>query len=191
MVARVASPGQDDRNSRGDGQLSRRSAGCACEIGRPRWQNQIGPRPRRWTPQPAVSDCPGRPKSGHHSATFHRRGLRFVGFALTRLCRNDSSRPGKRLNIGYAAALACRSASGTAHNTHCPFGRSSHINSFRADNSPCRDPSARNLCQTMCRCVLSRCFTVTLTAIPHLRARAGSQCASSQASFTPTPPLRL
>ena len=40
----------------------------------------------------------------------------------------------------------------------------SHINSFRADNSPCRDPSARNLCQTMCRCVLSRCFTVTLRA---------------------------
>jgi hypothetical protein len=65
-----------------------------------------------------------------------------------------------------------------------------HINSDRADNSPCRDPSARNLCQTMCHCVLSRCFTVTLTANPHLRARAGSQRASSQASFTPTPPLR-
>ena len=54
-----------------------------------------------------------------------------------------------------------------------------------------RDPSARNLCQTMWRCVLSRCFTVTLTANPHLRARAGSHRASSQASFMPTPPLRL
>jgi hypothetical protein len=103
---------------------------------------------------------------------------------------NESSRPGER-GIGYAAPLSCRSASGTSHNTHCPFGRSSHINSFRADTTRQRDPSARNLCQTMCRCVLSRCFTVTLTANPHLRARAGSHRASSQASFTPTPPLRL
>jgi hypothetical protein len=54
-----------------------------------------------------------------------------------------------------------------------------------------RDPSARNLGQTMWRCVQHRCFTVTLTANPHLRARAGSQCASSQASSMPTPPLRL
>ena len=54
-----------------------------------------------------------------------------------------------------------------------------------------RDPSARNLCHTIWRCVLSRCFTVTLTANPHLRARAGSHRASSQAYFTPTPPLRL
>ena len=29
------------RNSRGDGQLSRRSAGCACETGRPRWKNYL------------------------------------------------------------------------------------------------------------------------------------------------------
>jgi len=36
-LARAASPGQDDRNSRGDGQPSRRSAGCACETARPRW----------------------------------------------------------------------------------------------------------------------------------------------------------
>ena len=41
----------------------------------------------------------------------------------------------------------------------------------------------------MWSCVQHRCFTVTLTANPHLRARAGSQRASSQASFTPTPPL--
>jgi len=65
-----------------------------------------------------------------------------------------------------------------------------HINSVRADTTRKRDPSARNLCQTMWSCVQSRCFTVTLIADPHLRARAGSQRASLQASGTPTPPRR-
>jgi hypothetical protein len=39
-----------------------------------------------------------------------------------------------------------------------------HINSDRADTTRQRDPSTRNLCQTMWRCVQSRCFTVTLIA---------------------------
>ncbi len=89
---------------------------------------------------------------------------------------------------GWASALLSR----MEHNTHCPFGRAktSHINSFRADTPRSRDPSARNLCQTMWHCVPSGCFTVTLTADPHLRARAGSHRASLQASGTPTPPRR-
>ena len=94
VVARAASPGKTTAIVAGTVQLSQRSAGCACEIGRP----------RRWTPQPAVSDCPGRPKSGHHSATFHRRGLRFIGFALSRLCRERVQQT--RRKLPEAAELA-------------------------------------------------------------------------------------
>jgi hypothetical protein len=151
-----------------------------------------------WSETPSLDSaacCLGLPWSPQIRPSF-----RYVPSAGTQIhwLRADATVPGTSPadpadveHIGYAAALSCRSASGTAHNTHCPFGRSSHINSDRADSPRQRDPSARNLCQTMCHCVLSRCFTVTLTADPHLRARAGSRRASSQASFTPTPPLRL
>jgi len=42
----------------------------------------------------------------------------------------------------FAARLGVGFASGTAHNTHCPFGRAktSHINSVRSDNSPRAGP---------------------------------------------------
>ncbi len=183
--------GQDDRNSRGDGPTF-------AALRRLRLRNWPTPLAKpNWSETPSLDSaacCLGLPCSPQIRPSF-----RYVPSAGTQIhwLRAGATMPGTmpadpaRLEIGYAAELSCRSASGTSHNTHCPFGRSSHINSFRADNSPCRDPSARNLCQTMCRCVLSRCFTVTLTANPHLRARAGSHRASSQASFTPTPPLRL
>ena len=46
-IARLR-PMQDVSNSRGDGPAFGRYAGYAPETGRPRWKNQIGPRPRRW-----------------------------------------------------------------------------------------------------------------------------------------------
>jgi hypothetical protein len=61
----------------------------------------------------------------------------------------------------------------------------SHINSFRADDSPCRDPSARNLCQTMWRCVQSRCFTVTARA-----TRTSHSSGALMASAARTAPVR-
>ena len=200
-IGREASPGQNIGSSREHGQLSfttlifrftslrsraLRSRNCPSSLIKPNWSDT--------SPSGCVRVCRARPIHPSRRSprtTLCRRRVRFAGFALSRLCRERCQQTRQGLAIGSVAELSCRSASGTSHNTHCPFGHSSHINSFRADNSPCRDPSARNLCQTMWRCVLSRCFTVTLTADPHLRARAGSQRASSQASFTPTPPLRL
>jgi hypothetical protein len=74
-IARDAAHGQDVSNSRGDGQPSRHFAGCVCETGRPRWKNQIGPTPRRWASQPAVSVLASAARTGHHSATLQRRGV--------------------------------------------------------------------------------------------------------------------
>ncbi len=45
------------------------------KLARPPVKLQIGPRPRRWTPRPAVSGSPCFPGTGRHSAPFHRRGL--------------------------------------------------------------------------------------------------------------------
>ena len=62
--------------------------------------------------------------------------------------------------VSGASRLRCHAGMlpGQSHNTHCPFGRSSHLYSLRADNSPCRDPSARN----------KRSDNVALCAIPRL-----------------------
>ena len=59
-IARLR-PMQDVSNSRGDGPAFGRFAGYAPETGRPRWKNQISPRPRRWTSRPAVSGSPVLP----------------------------------------------------------------------------------------------------------------------------------
>ena len=55
-------------------QLLRRSAGCACKTGRPRWKNQISPRPQRWVslacwlrfdpPPRKLASIPLHPSSG-------------------------------------------------------------------------------------------------------------------------------
>ena len=176
-------------------QLSLHSAGCVCETGRPRWKDQIGLTLRR------QAAC-GSADRAHATIASHPAHYALSSKSQIRWLRADATAPERcqqtgKVNAGFAAELAWRSASGTSHNTHCPFGRGARVETLPHKFFSCRrlpalrDPSARNLCQTMCRCVLSRCFTVTLTANPHLRARAGSQRASSQASFTPTPPLRL
>ena len=65
-------------------------------------------------------------------------------------------------SVGYDArklrVWADGLASGTLHNTHCPFGRAktSHLNSFRADNSPPAGPFSAEL----------RSDNVALCAIP-------------------------
>ena len=59
---RATSSGQDVSNSRGDVQPLRRSAGCACKTGRPRWKNQIRPTLRQFASRPAVSAPPMSPR---------------------------------------------------------------------------------------------------------------------------------
>ena len=136
--------------------------------------------------------------------TLCRRRVRFAGFALSRLRRERCQQTRQRLarsgGVGVKHQPALRvSRCCEAERQLCFRDITQHTLSVRSflphkffscrQLPALRDPSARNLCQTMWRCVLSRCFTVTLTANPHLRARAGSHRASSQASFTPTPPL--
>jgi hypothetical protein len=74
------------------------------------------------------------------------------------------------LNIGGAAALACRSASGTSHNTYCVFGRSSHINSFRADYTPPAGPFGTEFMS----------HNMALCAIPLLHCHADCYSAPSR-----------
>jgi hypothetical protein len=112
--------------------------------------------------------------------------------ALTRL--RPEQRPGE-ISSGYAAALAWRNASGTAHNTHCPFGRASHLNSDRADNSPLAGPFGpefRSDNVALCAIPLRHCHGAGCPDLAFVR-RTESQCgthrASLQASCTPTPPL--
>ncbi len=62
---------------------------------------------RSWTPQPAVSDCPCRPKSGQHSAPFHQRRVRKV--AVTQSLSRWRDSPGiemaARLRPAKASAI--------------------------------------------------------------------------------------
>ncbi len=113
-IARDASHGQGVGNSRGDGQPSRHFAGCVCETGRPRWKNQIGPTPRRWASQPAVSAAM-HPSAGHHSATLQRRG---VGESCHRagatMPGHESRRPDK---ISRASRLRCHAGVLPGHYT--------------------------------------------------------------------------
>jgi len=104
--------------------------------------------------------------------------------------RNESRRPDKvvqasRLrwhagtSVGYDArklrVWADGLASGTLHNTHCPFGRAktSHLNSFRADNSPPAGPFSAEL----------RSDNVALCNVPLLRCH-GDCCPAQK---TPAP----
>jgi hypothetical protein len=62
---------------------------------------------------------------------------------------------------------ACGFASGTAHNPHCPCGHSCLVPTLIlfAPTLPASGTLRRGIKgQTMCRCVQSRCFTVTLIA---------------------------
>ena len=105
-----------------------------------------------------------------------------------------------RLTVLVPARLWPRLASGTAHNTHCPFGRAktSHINSDRADNSPLAgpfDPEFMSDNVALCAIPLRHCHGACCPDLAFVRRttrRCGSHCgthrASLQASFTPTPP---
>ena len=81
-----ASHGQGTRNIVGTDQLSIASQATLLKLARPPVKLQIGPRPQRWTPRPAVSGSPCFPGTGRHSATFHRRGLGESCTALPRQC---------------------------------------------------------------------------------------------------------
>jgi hypothetical protein len=75
---------------------------------------------------------------------------------------------------------------------HCriPLAREPSANGFPPSPRATTRPTARFIKDNIVLCGTAGCFTVTLTADPHLRARAGSQRASLQASDTPTPPRR-
>ena len=75
---------------------------------------------------------------------------------------------------------------------HCriPLAREPSANGFPPSPCATTHPTARFIKDNIVLCGTAGCFPVTLTAIPHLRARAGSHRASSQASLMPTPPRR-
>jgi len=98
-------------NSRDTGQLSIAPQAALRNMAGITVTELFCPRLRRWTPQPAGSDCPGRPKSGHHSAPFQRRRLGFVGWRW-RDCAGKRSDPAKSCG-GVALGLAWGNASGT------------------------------------------------------------------------------
>ena len=122
--------------------------------------------------------------------TLCRRGVRKLGWRW----RDDA---GKRDPARMLLALRRRWHEGTAdttlltslrgwvsallpghsHNTHCPFGRAktSHLNSFRADNSPRAGPFGAEL----------RSDNVALCAIPPLHCHA--DCFPDSPSGTPPP----
>jgi hypothetical protein len=133
------------------------------------------------------------PSAGHHSATFQRRGVSKVAMTQSSLARRRrETRPGKSLLAlrrrwhegtadttlltslrGWMSALL----PGHSHNTHCPFGRAktSHLNSFRADNSPRAGPFGAEL----------RSDNVALCAVPPLHCHA--DCFPDSPSGTPPP----
>ncbi len=75
---------------------------------------------------------------------------------------------------------------------HCriPLAREPSANGFPPSPRATTRPTARFIKDNIVLCGTAGCFPVTLTADPHLRARAGSHRASSQASLMPTPPRR-
>jgi len=75
---------------------------------------------------------------------------------------------------------------------HCriPLAREPSANGFPPSPRATTRPTARFIKDNIVLCGTAGCFPVTQTADPHLRARAGSQRASSQASLMPTPPRR-
>ena len=112
------------------------------------WQNQIGLTPR---PLGFAACCLGcRKRSSTAAAIIPLRSNGRESEILASRSRDDArervqtARP--HLD-GFAAELAWRNASGTI-TQHTLSVRSlvprSHLNSSHADNSPCRDPSARN-----------------------------------------------
>ena len=75
---------------------------------------------------------------------------------------------------------------------HCriPLAREPSANGFPPSPRATTRPTARFIKDNIVLCGTAGCFPVTLTANPHLRARAGSHRASSQTSLMPTPPRR-
>ena len=160
-------------------QLSRRSAGCACETGRPRWQNQIGLTPRRQAAgrsaeraHVAIASQPTPYALPSWSQKFWlpAGATRPPEFLQPQRKTKSPARRGWHEGTADATLLtslrgwASALLPGQSHNTHCPFGRAktSHLNSFRADNSPRAGPFCAEL----------RSDNVALCAIPPLHCHA-------------------
>jgi hypothetical protein len=144
--------------------------------------------------------------------TLCRRGVRELAFALAR--RRRETRPGEMLLAlrrrwhegpadttlltslrGWVSALLSRMGTQEMLSVMPPIAVSRWRVNPRQMGSrrlPARQRDRRpGSLKITSSCLPSGCFTVTLTAIPHLRARAGSQRASSQASLMPSPPRRI
>jgi hypothetical protein len=88
-------------------------------------------------------------------------------------------------SVGYDArqlrVWADGLAAGTLHNTHCPFGRAktSHLNSFRADNSPPAGPFSAELRSdnvALCAIPLPHCHTDCFPHLALVRAISAPAC---------------
>ena len=125
---------------------------CTPKTGRPHCANQISPRPRRWTSRPAVSGspvlpwnwpsfrsvpAPGTQRNWHGAIATVPGGCDAVTDPA-KFCSGSAHGVGmterRRLRCSCLRARAASLLPRHSHNTYCVFGRSSHINSIRADS---------------------------------------------------------
>ena len=163
-----------------------RSAGCACKTGRPRWRNQIGLTPRRQAAGRSAERAHvaiASPTTPYALPSWSQR----IGFALARQSR-------ERDPANWLIALRRRWHEGVLpgpHTTHIVRLVVPPTLILFAPTTPRAGTLRRGIKVRQCGVVCqSRCRAVTVTANPHLRARAGSHRASLQASFMPSPPRR-
>ena len=114
---------------------------CAPETGRPRWKNQISPRPRRWTSRPAVSGspvlpwnwpsfrsvpAPGTQRNWHGAIATVPGGCDAVTDPA-KFCSGSAHGVGMterwRLRCSCLRAWAAGLLPRHSHNTYCVFGR--------------------------------------------------------------------
>ena len=110
----------------------------APETGRPRWKNQISPRPRRWTSRPAVSGSPVLPWNWPSCRSVPAAGTQnnwHCAFATVPEIETDPAKycsgfahgvgmtERRRLRCSCLRAWAASLLPRHSHNTYCVFGR--------------------------------------------------------------------
>ena len=185
--------------------------------GKSRERAAFAPLPRRWLAP--VRNCPharGSCKDARHLAA-KLRALRFAGmesrqaasrwrdcaggivprkFNLALRTAGMKEQPTLRFSLRCEAGRRLCFRDSTQHTLSVWSGKNLPHKFFSCRQLPARgNPSARNLCQTMWRCVQSRCGVVTVTAPrrpPAARGRPprGSHRANLQASCPASRPRR-
>ena len=201
------------RNNRGIAPAFRRSAGCAWKLADPAWKTNQSDTltlgfAACWTRLPGRGTR-SRPSFRYAPAS----GSQSIGFALTRLCLVPVTQSPRRKMAGGAATgvgmkerpsatmlvIACAARPARLGRRSCFRDRTqhtlsvrslvprSHLNSDRPDNSPRAGPFWPELRSDNVALCVTPAAALSHGLLPAPRARAGNPCASSQASFPPTP----